>query len=139
MIEMKIRKFNESVDNEIDATYVRQCFVDLIDSGKATTIERSSAAYGSWMEIHCLIEFPNAPVLDNLSRRKIGSAWLTNTNKIDKVVKQLEETKDLMKEIENCINRLADEYPNYSYKTGSDDSLYFGTELRKIINVIIFP
>ena len=129
---MKIRKFNESAYNEIDATYVRQCFADLIDSGKVTTIERSSAAYGRWMEINCLIQFPNAPELESGYMRKIGASWLTNTNNIDKVVKELEETTELMKEIENFINRLADEYPNYSYKIG-----YFSG--RELISVIIFP
>lgn len=31
-----MRKFSESLDNEIDAAYIRQCFADLIDSGVAT-------------------------------------------------------------------------------------------------------
>ena len=37
---MKIRKFNESTDKEIDAAYIRQCFADLIDSGVANVEER---------------------------------------------------------------------------------------------------
>ena len=43
---MKIRKFNENADKEIDAEYVRYCFADLIDSGVATIDERENAAYG---------------------------------------------------------------------------------------------
>ena len=41
---MKIRRFNESVDKEIDGEYIRQCFADLIDEGRAKAIEKSSAA-----------------------------------------------------------------------------------------------
>ena len=45
---MRIRKFNESeesLDNEIDAVYIRQCFADLIDSGVATAEEMENGSY----------------------------------------------------------------------------------------------
>jgi len=135
---MKIRKFNESADKEIDAAYVRHCFADLIDEGKAMAIERSSAAYGSWMEIHCIIEFPDKPRLDQNPRYKLWASWVTNTKKIGDPANKLEEAARALREIETCVERLADEYPNYSYKIGSDNSVLFG-ELRKVINVIIFP
>ena len=35
-----MRKFSESLDNEIDTVYIRQCFADLIDSGVATVEEK---------------------------------------------------------------------------------------------------
>ncbi len=78
----RIRKFNESAEREIDAEYVRNCFADLIDSGKAMSIERSSAAYGRWMEIHCIVEFPDKPRMDLNPRYKLGASWVTNTKKI---------------------------------------------------------
>jgi hypothetical protein len=134
----RIRKFNESADREIDAAYVRHCFADLMDEGKAMDVEKSSAAYGSWIEIHCLVEFPEKPELDLYPRRPAGSSWVTNTRKIGDHAKKLEEAAGAMREIETCIQRLADEYPNYSYKIGSDNSVLFG-ELRRVINVIIFP
>lgn len=135
---MRIRKFNESADKEIDAAYVRHCFADLIDEGKAMDVEKSSAGYGSWIEIHCLVKFPAKPELDLYPRRKAGSSWVTNTGKIGDSAKKLEEAAAAMREIEVCIERLADEYPSYSYKIGSDNSVLFG-ELRRVINVIIFP
>lgn len=135
---MRIRKFNESADKEIDAAYVRHCFADLIDSGKAMAIERSSAAYGSWMEIHCIVEFPDKPRLDQNPRYKLWASCVTNTKKIGDSAKKLEEAAAAMREIEVCIERLADEYPDYSYKIGSDNSVLFG-ELRRVINVLIFP
>jgi hypothetical protein len=48
---MKIRKFNESTDKEIDAEYIRQCFADIIDSGIANVEEKESAAYGKWVSM----------------------------------------------------------------------------------------
>lgn len=135
---MKIRKFNEEVNNEIDAAYVRQCFADLIDEGKALSIEKSSAAYGSWIEIHCLIEFPDEPKLGDNPKSKLGASWLTNTRKIGDSIKRLEEAATAMREIEICIERLADEYPNYSYKIGGDNSSLFGS-IKWVINVVIWP
>ena len=134
----RLRRFDESSSNEIDAEYVRNCFADLIDSGKAMAIERSSAAYGSWMEIHCIIEFPDKPRLDQNPRYKLWASWVTNTKKIGDPANKLEEAARALREIETCVERLADEYPDYSYKIGSDNSVLFG-ELRKVINVIIFP
>ena len=46
-----MRKFSESLDNEIDVAYIRQCFADLIDSGAATVEARESASYGKWAAI----------------------------------------------------------------------------------------
>lgn len=135
---MKIRKFNESADKEIDAAYVRHCFADLIDEGKAMDVEKSSAAYGSWIEIHCLIEFPDEPKLGDNPKSKLGASWMTNTRKIGDSIKKLEEAAAAMREIEICIERLADEYPNYSYKIGGDNSSLFGG-LRWVINVVIWP
>ena len=135
---MKIRKFNEEANNEIDGEYIRQCFADLIDEGRAKSIEKSSAAYGSWIEIHCLIEFPDEPKLGDNPKSKLGASWLTNTRKIGDSIKRLEEAAAAMREIEICIERLADEYPNYSYKIGGDNSALFGG-LRWVINVVIWP
>lgn len=135
---MKIRKFNEEANNEIDAAYVRQCFADLIDEGRAKAIEKNSAAYGSWIEIHCLIEFPDEPKLGDNPKSKLGASWLTNTRKIGDSIKRLEEATVAMREIEICIERLADEYPNYCYKIGGDNSALFGS-LRWVINVVIWP
>ena len=140
---MKIRKFNEEANNEIDAAYVRQCFADLIDEGRAKAIEKSSssvysAAYGSWIEIHCLIEFPDEPKLGDNPKSKLGASWMTNTRKIGDSIKKLEGAAAAMREIEICIERLADEYPDYSYKIGGDNSSLFGG-LRWVINVVIWP
>ena len=39
-----MRKFSESLDNEIDTVYIRQCFADLIDSGAANVEEREATS-----------------------------------------------------------------------------------------------
>lgn len=75
----RLRRFDEASSNEIDAEYVRNCFADLIDSGKAKAIEKSSAAYGSWIEIHYNIEFPKKPELDSNIKFRSGASWVMNT------------------------------------------------------------
>lgn len=139
----RLRRFDEASSNEIDAEYVRNCFADLIDSGKAKAVEKSSnnifsAAYGSWIEIHCLVEFPDEPKLGDNPKSKLGASWLANTRKIGDSIKRLEEAAAAMREIEICIERLADEYPDYCYKIGGDNSALFGG-LRWVINVVIWP
>ena len=46
-----MRKFSESLDNEIDAAYIRQCFADLIDSGAANVEEREASSVGKFVAI----------------------------------------------------------------------------------------
>lgn len=125
-----MRKFSESLDNEIDTEYIRHCFADLIDSGKAI-MEKSSAAHAGWVEIHCNIEFPKKPELDLNIKFRDGASCVMNTSKIGDSAKKLEEAAEMMREIETSIKRLADEYPNYSFKIGS--------KMGGLLRVIIFP
>jgi len=135
---MKIRRFNESTSKEIDMEYIRHCFADLIDSGKAMVEEKSSAAYGSWAEVNLLLKFPQEPRIDPNMKFKSGASWVTNTSKIGDSAKTLEEAAAQMREIETAIERLADEYPDYSFKIGSG---YFGPmgAPKSNMKVIIFP
>ena len=41
---MRIRKFNESSEKEIDSEYIKQCFMDFFDNGTARMQSGSSAA-----------------------------------------------------------------------------------------------
>jgi len=135
---MKIRKFNESSSKEIDMEYIRNCFADLIDSGKAMAEEKSSVYHGSWAEVHLLVKFPQEPRIDPNMKFRHGASWVTNTSKIGDSAKELEEAAAQMREIETAIERLADEHPDYSFKIGSGNGVLFG-DLRSVLKVIIFP
>lgn len=120
---MKIRKFNESSSKEIDTEYVRHCFADFIDRGRARIEEGESAAYGRWIDL--AIEFDRDKGLpkynDDLQRsRRSGSEWVANeSNSAARFAEELEEKAAAMREVESCIARLADEYPDYSFKIWS--------------------
>ncbi len=121
---MKIRKFNESADKEIDAAYVRYCFADFIDAGNTRIESKESAAYGKWVDIE--ITLPKISKLpefnDDLNRsKKLGSEWVGNqNNSVAKAAENLERQSQYLREIESCIARIADEYPDYSFKIYSN-------------------
>lgn len=100
---MKIRKFNEAAE-PIDIEYIRQCFIDLIDEGKA--------------EVRFINESVNV-ILKLKSISKIGEFGGINRDRIgsgtyfERYVKEAEESVETMKMASDSISRLADEYPDY--------------------------
>lgn len=104
---MKIRKFNEAVE-PIDIEYIRQCFIDLIEEGKAEV--------NSWMhssQLTCRV------TLSVKAFVKMGEFGGVNSDKIgsgtyfERCVKEAEESVKTMKMATESIARLADEYPEY--------------------------
>ncbi len=115
-----MRKFSESLDNEIDATYIRQCFADFFDSGSAS-MESKSSAEGTFynsnqVEMKISIHKIKTVFSEVGFPRKIGANWVNNTNCISLAADDLIKNSESLKEIESSLNRIADEYPNYSYK-----------------------
>ena len=98
---MKIRKFNESVE-PIDIEYIRQCFIDLIEEGKAEVklINGSANINLEVQSIARLGEFGD--------RDRLGSGTY-----FERYVKSAEESVNTMKMASESIARLADEYPDY--------------------------
>jgi hypothetical protein len=120
---MRIRKFNESSEKEIDSEYIKQCFMDFFDNGTARMQSGSSAAYGNWVEIRIdtekikgLKEYNN----DYERSRRSSANWVTNTDNISKYADGLIKNSELIREIEICLKRIADEYPDYAYKIWSN-------------------
>jgi len=117
-----MRKFSESLDNEIDTEYIRQCFADLIDSGVAVVNERekepsSMAPFKKWVaisvsqfEINRII----SPTKEFVSRNNTLKRYIDTHNK----------NNDRLQEVSLALERIADEYPDYKISVEMFTSLF---------------
>ena len=107
---MKIRKFNESTDKEIDAEYIRQCFADIIDSGIATVEEKESAAYGKWVSMSIdLKDIKSGMVNSSLE-------FISRNTSLGRYIDAYESNNNVYQEVKLALERLSDEYPDYKIK-----------------------
>lgn len=97
-----MRKFSESLDNEIDVAYIRQCFMELIEEGKADVKLINGAA-----TINLKVQSMSAD-FGGVNKDRIGSGTY-----FERYVKSAEESVKTMKMAADSIARLADEYPDY--------------------------
>ncbi len=117
-----MRKFSESLDNEIDMEYIRQCFADLIDSGVAVVNEREkdpssmsdckkwAAVSISQYEVNRII----SPTNEFVSRNNTLKRYIDTHNK----------NNDRLQEVSLALERIADEYPNYKISVEMFTSLF---------------
>ena len=117
-----MRKFSESLDNEIDAAYIRQCFADLIDSGVAVVNEKekepsSMAPFKKWVaisisqfEINRII----SPTKEFVSRNNTLKRYIDTHNK----------NNERLHEVSLALERIADEYPDYKISVEMFTSLF---------------
>jgi hypothetical protein len=117
-----MRKFSESLDNEIDAAYIRQCFADLIDSGVAVVNEKekepsSMAPFKKWVaisisqfEINRII----SPTKEFVSRNNTLKRYIDTHNK----------NNERLQEVSLALERIADEYPDYKISVEMFTSLF---------------
>ena len=115
---MNIRKFNEAAE-PIDIEYIRQCFIDLIEAGKAEVkmINESVNVNLKLKSISKLGEF------GGINQDRIGSGTY-----FERYVREAEESVETMKMASDSISRLADEYPDYRlavYSTAASIYLTF--------------
>jgi hypothetical protein len=110
----KIKNFKkfESVqdEDEFDYDYVKQCFIDLIESGKIVYID----------DDFVLIEYrafatPDVLGIGNPFDEPKKSNLKPNVvlGKIEKYIKGLDETKEVMLDIQAGIERVLEEHPSY--------------------------
>jgi hypothetical protein len=117
-----MRKFSESLDNEIDIAYIRQCFADLIDSGVAVVNEReknpsSMADCKKWASISVSqFEFGRiiSPTKEFVSRNNTLKRYIDTHNK----------NNDMLQEVSLALERIADEYPDYKISVEMFTSLF---------------
>ena len=116
---MKIRKFNESTDKEIDAEYIRQCFADIIDSGIATVEEKESAAYGKWVSMS--IDLKD---MQDFWPKNNSPEFISRNTSLGRHIDAYESNNNVYQEVKLALERLADEYPNYKIKVEIFSSIF---------------
>ena len=112
---MKIKKFNESTDKEIDAEYIRQCFADIIDSGIATVEEKESAAYGKWVSMSIDLKDIKSGMVNSSPPNTIVLLLDSNTS-LGKHIDAYESNNNVYQEVKLALEKLSEEYPNYKIK-----------------------
>ena len=100
-----MRKFSESLDNEIDAAYIRQCFADLIDSGVAT-VEEKDGLSGKYVAIS-ISQFETDRIISPTKE------FISRNNSLKRYIDTQNKNHERLKEVNLALERLADEYPNY--------------------------
>lgn len=105
---MRIKKFNENLNEEFDSDYVKTCFADLIDAG-AQVEEKESAAYGKWISIK--IDFNSIGKLGEFGR--VNLEFISRRNKLNSFINEWESNNKILQKVKISLNLLSDEYPNY--------------------------
>jgi hypothetical protein len=110
------KKFESLQDeDEFDYDYVKQCFIDLIESCDIKYID----------DDFVVIEFEKLPE-PKIEYRNDGASLM----KIEDYIKDLQNTRDIMNDINSGIEKVKDEYPNYECVITYDDGMEYGELLR---------
>ena len=112
-----MRKFSESLDNEIDVAYIRQCFADLIDSGAATVEARESASYGKWAAIS-ISQFETDRIISP------AKEFISRNNSLKRYIDTQNKNNERLQEVGLALERIADEYPNYKISAEKHTSIF---------------
>ena len=118
-----MRKFSESLDNEIDTVYIRQCFADLIDSGAANVEERETTSV--------VRNVPEKFVAISISMFEVDriispvKSWpVSKDNSLMIYIDTQNKNNDRLQDIKLSLERLADEYPNYKISVEHFTSIF---------------
>ncbi len=103
---MRIKKFNESLE-KIDIDYIKLCFAELLDN-KANIREDSFHISGE-KSVFIMIEVR----LHDTSFRGFSRESISKNNRFCEYLNSHNKNNEILLEIQNSTNKLADEYPNY--------------------------
>ena len=105
---MRIKKFNEALNEEFDSDYVKTCFADLLDAG-AQVEEKESAAFGKWISIK--IDFN---IIERLGEfGGVTREFISRRNKLNSFINKWDSNNKILQKVKISMNLLSDEYPNY--------------------------
>ena len=111
-----MRKFSESLDNEIDVAYIRQCFVDLIDSGVAN-VEEKDGFSGKYVAIS-ISQFETDRIISPTKE------FISRNNSLKRYIDTQNKNNERLKEVNLALERLADEYPDYKISAENFTSIF---------------
>ena len=116
------KKFEDlkPIVEEFDYDYVKQCFIDLIESDKINYIDDDF--------VH--IEYIKFAVPDVLGIGSQPSTKMKSLEKIESYIKDIEETKEVMLDIQAGIERVLEEHPEYRCEIFFNDGLEYGELLH---------
>lgn len=112
-----MRKFSESLDNEIDAEYIRQCFADLIDSGVANVEEREASSVGKYVAIS-ISQFETDRIISATKE------FISRNNSLKRYIDTQNKNNERLQELNLALERIADEYPNYKVSVEKHASIF---------------
>lgn len=116
------KKFEDSkhIVEEFDYDYVKQCFIDLIESDR---IKYSDDDF-------VVIEYIKFATPDVLGLGSQPSTKIKSLDKIESYIKELEATKEVMLDIQAGIERVLEEHPEYRCEIFFNDGLEYGELLH---------
>lgn len=114
------KKFEDfkPIIEEFDYDYVKQCFIEVIESGKIKYID----------DDFVVIRYEQmADPGNNFRGYTTDGIPLLD---IDSYLKDLDETKEIMIDLKTGINKVLDEYPDYKYTISYDDGHEYGEAIN---------
>lgn len=105
-------------EEEFDYDYVKQCFIDLIESGKINYID----------DDFVVIEYIKFATPEVFGLEAFASK--DPSRKIERYIKDLEATKEAMMDIQAGIDRVLEEHPEYICDIFFDDGMEYGELMR---------
>ena len=138
---MKIRKFNESHDEEIDTEYITFCFADLIDEGaelKESTFLTPNGLYNTPVKcVEISFDFKSSILGESgFSNDRIKKEFISRRNSLSDYIDNQNYNNTLLQKIKIALTQLAnatDGYPNYKIH-----SVNTFTEFNKL-EIKIYP
>lgn len=108
---MKIKKFNESHDEEIDTEYITFCFADLIDEGADLNEKEFITIYGNRKCIELSFDIKMGVNLGDTGR--VDREFISRRNKLSDYIDNQNYNNNLLQKVKIAFTQLSDEYPNY--------------------------
>ena len=98
---MKLKRFNESIECEIDIEYVKNCFIDTIDNGFKVKITRDLDDFADYDLKTCIVSI-------SLTTLK----FYREEKSIENVIDEFDKVAEMTRDIKVSIDKIKIEYPN---------------------------
>ena len=138
-----LRKYNESVDkpvyNREVSDYVKLVFADFIDDGDEFEFEDgvSNIKYGDGLPFAACYISVEIPTLHKPNLKMDGYSVGSAKGDVKKFIENTEEVLEIYKEIETCINRVNDKYPDIRHEITKETIEMYRDKVLSHINILI--
>ena len=108
---MKIRKFNESTEEEIDVEYISHCFADLLDAGAELNEREFITPHGLIGCVELIFDIKTEVSLGDTGR--MNREFISRKNKLIDYIDSQNYNNNILQKVKIAFTQLSDEYPNY--------------------------